>query len=96
MLRMPGLRTRHAFNLTVLQLQSRVSGSPLLRQAWRGFGAGIVIQFAKADCWLVEKGLLSEISASKTDLQLTGRDSNDPRSKEVRAASADSLPYVLC
>lgn len=54
-----------------------------LLQAWRSFAAGVVVQFAKIDCWLVGRGLLPEISASKTDLQLTGRDSQDPRSTEV-------------
>lgn len=69
----------------------------LLWQAWRSFAAAIVVQFAKADRWLVEKSLLSEISASKTDLQLMGRDSQDSRSKEVLALSCATLaPTDIC
>ncbi len=58
--------------------------NPKHAQAWRTFAAGIVRRFAQIDQWLEARGFLSELTASKTDLELQGRAQNDPCTSEVR------------
>lgn len=57
------------------------SKQPLIK-AWRNFAAEVVRRFSEIDRWLEERGFFSELTASKTDLQLEGRDA-DPRSQEM-------------